>query len=341
MKKTLNKPTKIIITILAVLIGLVLLALLAVRAYVMLPVASYYKASDKAFVIPGLSDDFVPQGFSYDAEKGYFLLSGYSSDDGASPVYIVDKESGKTVKEILLAKENGDAFTGHSGGIDFYGDNVYIAGGGKNCLYVFSYSEMLNAQKGESVKCKGEFSLKLSDEDYLDASFVTVSGDILTVGEFFLEPKYPTLDTHKITTAAGDNNTALALQFKLSEEAQFGIEKEPLRALSLREKVQGMCFDGGNIYLSTSYSIPHSVIYEYSEESLVGEGDIDILGYSVPCYSLDSTSLIKEYKIPPMSEELVMIDGEMYVMCESACNKYIFGKFASAKWCYKTNLSEM
>ncbi len=102
-----------------------------------------------------------------------------------------------------------------------------------------------------------------------------------------------------------------------------------------------MCFDGGNIYLSTSYSIPHSFIYECKEELLTGEGDINILGYTVPCYSLDSTSLTGEYKIQSMSDELVMIDGEMYVMCESACNKYIFGKFASAKWCYKTRLNEM
>ncbi len=50
----MNKPAKIIITVLAVIIGLALLALGAVRAYVMLPVMSYYKASEKAFEIPGL-----------------------------------------------------------------------------------------------------------------------------------------------------------------------------------------------------------------------------------------------------------------------------------------------
>ena len=33
-------------------------------------------------------------------------------------------------------------------------------------------------------------------------------------------------------------------------------------------------------------------------------------------------------------------DGKLYTMCESATNKYIFGKFTSAKYCYATDLSK-
>jgi hypothetical protein len=65
------------------------------------------------------------------------------------------------------------------------------------------------------------------------------------------------------------------------------------------------------------------------------------LGKDVPVYALDSASLVKDSKIAPMSEEIVIIDNQLYVMCESASTKYIFGNFLGAKWCYKTDLSKM
>jgi hypothetical protein len=66
-----------------------------------------------------------------------------------------------------------------------------------------------------------------------------------------------------------------------------------------------------------------------------------IAGHSIPVYAFDSTSLVKTYKAPPMAEEAVFVNGKLLVMSESACNKYILGKFASAKWCYATDLEKM
>lgn len=336
-KKALLIAGIVVLSLLA-LVGLVLLGL---RAYMMLPINDYYKASEKAFKIPGLNEDFVPQGFCYDAERGLFLASGYSAAHEASPVYIINKENGEQVGRVLLAKEDGTAFTGHSGGIAIYNDYVYIAGGSGQCLYIFSYSELLAAQDGASIRCKGKFSVKISESDYLDVSFVTVDRDRIVVGEFYYEPAYPTLDSHKITTAAGDKNNALAVEFALSPDAEFGIDSRPLRAYSIREKVQGMCFDNGKVYLSTSWGLGFSYIYEYEESKLTDEGTIRVLDHELPLLSMDSASLVGEYKIAPMSEELVMLDGEMYIMCESASSKYIFGKFTSSKWCYKTDFAKM
>ena len=53
---------------------------------------------------------------------------------------------------------------------------------------------------------------------------------------------------------------------------------------------------------------------------------------------LDSSVLKTDLKIAPMSEEIEIVDGKLYVMCESASNKYIFGKFTGGKWCYATDL---
>ena len=69
------------------------------------------------------------------------------------------------------------------------------------------------------------------------------------------------------------------------------------------------------------------------------EGEITVLGQTVPRYVLDSSVLRKDIKLAPMSEEIVVVDGKLYTMCESATNKYIFGKFTSAKYCYATDLA--
>lgn len=340
-KTPMKKGLKVLITIVAVLVGLIAVILLGFRAYMMLPVMSYYNASEKAFLIPGLDENFVPQGFFYDEENSRFLVSGYSSEKDPSPVYILDAQSGEIIGKVALHKTNGDKFTGHSGGIARYGDHVYIAGGSGKCLYVYSYSEMLAAEHGGAVTCKGKFSVKASDDDYLGSSFVTVHGNRLIVGEFRSEPDYPYPASHAVTTSAGDVHGGLALEFILAPEAKYGIIPTPVKAYSICDKVQGMYFDGGKVYLSTSLGLSHSYIYVHDEASMTNESTIDIIGHTVPLYALDSASLETTYKAPPMAEEVVIKDGKLYIMCESASSKYIFGKLINGKWCYRTDLSEM
>ena len=60
----------------------------------------------------------------------------------------------------------------------------------------------------------------------------------------------------------------------------------------------------------------------------------------VPLYVLDGSTLKGDIKLAPMAEEIVIENGKLYTMCESATNKYIFGKFTSAKYCYATDLSK-
>ena len=340
-KTPLQKAGKILLISLLILLGLVVIVLLGFRAYMQLPVLSYYSAFEKAFEIPGLDEDFVPQGFCYDETKELFLISGYSAEKNASPVYIVDKKSGDVIGKVLLHKENGSKFTGHAGGIAQYEDNIYIAGSSANCLYIYSYSEMLEAEYGAVLTCRGKFSLALSQEEFVTASFVTAENGRLVVGEFRFEPDYSYPDSHKVTTSAGDSHGGLMLEFALSSDAEYGIDPTPVKAYTIRDKVQGVCFSDGMIYASTSYGLAHSYIYAYNEAELAVEGSIELIGHSLPLYAIDSASLAATYKIPPMSEELVMVDGKLHVMCESASSKYIFGKLIDGKWCYSTNLDEM
>ena len=336
-----KKLIKIALIVLGSLAVLVALAVVGAIAYFRIPVADYYAASEKMFVIPDIRNDYVPQGMHYCADEQVLLLSGYTVSGKPSPVYVTDT-AGNVKAKVTLQKTDGTAFTEHGGGIARYGDFVYVAGDDAR-LHIFSFAEIMAADFGAAVRAKGEFSLRASNDDYLIPAFVTVYKNTLVVGEFYREKEYPTPESHHMTTAAGDKHHALALRFTLCESAEYGIVPNPTLAYSLPAQVQGMTFseDGERVYLSTSWGLSFSHILEYDMTKLQKEGEITVLGKSVPLYAMDSVSLIKDHRIAPMSEEMVMIDGKLYVLCESASDKYIFGRLIGGKWCYATDLEKM
>jgi hypothetical protein len=133
---------------------------------------------------------------------------------------------------------------------------------------------------------------------------------------------------HRLTTPAGDSNTALMTVFDIDDSAEFYINPTPTAAYSLTGLVQGMTFTENRIVLSTSYGLASSHLYFY-DTSKITEGQFTVNNTTVPLYYLDSASLVETVTAPPMSEEIVYKDGYIYIMTESASNKYIFGKLMS------------
>ena len=337
-KKKLKPWAKLLIVV-ACVIAFLGVILLGAIGYFRLSVSDYYKNSEKAFVIPGLSDGYVPQGFCYDENSNWFLATGYMTDNSASPIYVIDKESGKTVKSVRLKKKDGSAYTGHAGGIAVWGNYVYVAVGGEHCVYVFDYSD-LKADGAKNIESIGVFKTETDDGAYIKPAFVEVNGNNIVIGEFYRDPQYKTHTSHKITTHNGNKNTALAVEFELDTSFDFGINPTPKKAYSMIEQVQGLTFDeSGRIYLSTSWGLSFSHIFVY-DETLASCENKFVLKHNTPVYHLDGASLIKDIKLAPMSEEMVILGKKLYVMCESASNKYIFGKFTGGKWCYATDLTK-
>ncbi len=336
--KRRNSIPLVIIRILCCIIAFVLLLLLGVRLWFRLPVTDYYRNSESSFIIPGLSDGMTHQGLAYDEETDEFLITAYRTDGKSSELSIVDRKTGEEVKRLSLQNEDNTPFTSHVGGISLFNEYIYIADG--KGVAIFSRDAVAKAENGESVAAIGTFSTE-TENDSLGVAFVHVDGNSLFVGEFYREQNYPTPPSHKIKTKAGNDNTALILEYSLDEKADFAIGTSPsvVRAYSVTGLVQGMCLDNeGRFYLSTSYGTAFSHIYVYDKPT--DEGEITVLNDNVPLLSLDSASLIKDIKLPPMSEEIVIVDGKLYTMCESATDKYIFGKFTSAEYCYATDISK-
>ena len=292
----------------------ILAVLLLLQVGVTVKYWNYFSNSDRLYVAPGLNDNYVPQGYDYLPDHNVYLMCGYMSDDTASRVYVQD-EKGKSYFTSLFYAD-GTPYLKHAGGICANGDYVYIAG--DTGVDVFLLEDVLS---GNAARLQGVIEMGH------DTAYCSFYNGYLLVGNFYYGGHYETPESHRITTPAGDRNTALITLFKADEAGEFGIDPTPVAAISTGEKVQGMCFtEDGEIVLSTSWSIGNSHLLYYTVDTERVDA-ITIGGEDVPLIYLDSANLVHDAVLPPMAEELVCRNGRVEVMNESACNKYIFGKF--------------
>lgn len=292
----------------------VVLILLLLRLGVTVWYFDYFNQTESEFLIPGLNDNWVPQGFDYLEESDTYLFCGYMSDDTASRVYIRSGAGDESYVNLIYT--DGTPYVKHAGGICHNGEFVYIAG--DDGVDVFSLDDILD---GGDAKKLGKIELGH------DMAYCSFYNGYLLAGNFYYPETYETPAHHRITTPAGDANTALITVFKADETAQFGIDPIPVAAISTPGKVQGICFTSDEqIVLSTSYSLASSHLY-YHRIDTTRTGEVTACGTTVPLIYLDSATLTDTVTLPPMSEELVCRDGRVYILCESACNKYFYGKF--------------
>lgn len=272
----------------------------------------YFGNARASFFIPGLMDNYVPQGFDWDEETDTYLMCGYMSDGSASRVYA--RFADGSVRYTSLYFADGSVYDKHAGGICHNGDYVYLAG--DDGVDVFSLQQIL---LGEDAVMLGTIPTGH------DMAFCSFRDGYLFAGNFYYPDHYETPAHHRIKTPAGDLNTSLITVFRADNSAEFGIDPNAVAAISAPDKVQGMCFAEDKIVLSISWSLTDSNLLFYEADN-ARVGTVNVLSGQVPLYYLDSENLVHTAVLPPMAEELVWRDGRVEVMCESACNKYIYGK---------------
>ncbi|MPM21521.1 hypothetical protein SDC9_67965 [bioreactor metagenome] len=320
----MKRALKIILRIAGAVLALFLLAVIGLNLYFRVNYREFYALSEKEFKIPGLSRGFTPQGLAL-CDDGTFLTCGYMKDGSASRIYLV---GGKEVY-VKLAKADGTAYNNHAGGLEAYGGWLYLTD--EDAVGVYKLDDVLNASAGDTVSPVASFDVGLH------SSFVYVVDDKMYVGEFYREENYKTEQSHHMTTGTGEAHYALMAVFPLSKDAKYGFaSKTPQRVYSITGLAQGVCVTpSGRICLSTSYGTPDSHLYIYEDPAkYTPDGTFEILGAKAPLYYLDGSHLQETVSLFPMSEELVCAGGRIYIMCESASNKYVFGKFTGNSYVY-------
>ena len=337
---------KHVLIALAIILGILLVAVLGFKLYDYIGAAEFYNNSEVVFKTPGVNNsNFVPQGMTYDAEAEKFYFTGYMGDpiignlgdDIAARVYFCDKD-GNNLGFARLYFEDGKPYDDHTGGIEVYGGYVYITGEDSHGLDVFRLEDVL---KGEAVMLGTVETFNSPAHVY---RFEYKGNNYILAGSYHKdETVYLTPKQEKINIPGTDSmkNTSVMTVFKLDENAKWGINPNPIAIISAREMVQGICITENQIVISTSWGLSTSKLYFYDLADIVcidenynfkDESEKQCFGgfdFEVPCYVIDSHDPEKVVVAPPMSEELVYLDGRIIVFCESACNKYLFGKLTT------------
>lgn len=317
---------------LGAIVALVLAILIAIHALTPVVFNGFYFNADAEYVTPGIYDGLVPQGYAYEEENKLYLQCGYMADgESASRIYVTDAEDVDDTFYVELYTADGKPYTGHTGGITSALGFVWLANDGDgddNCVWVMSLSELLSAKNG------GKITLKTSFKPESRSAFCFADGNYLWVGEFHDAEKYPTKDTHKFEVAGG-TNSALVCAYKLDDASKYGIAYQqvseayvftPELCLSVTDQVQGFTKTPDGFALSSSYGVSPSHLRFYSDVTKdAPDAALSVNGEDVPVYFLDAGALTKDVQAAPMSEEIFVKDGKLYVLFESACKKYIFG----------------
>ncbi len=307
----MKKIGKILLIALISVVSLLLVVWLGLWIARAIAYNDYISHKETVSKIPALGDGFVPQGLAY-AEDDVYLHSGYNGDAIAIHLTV-----GKEEKEIIPVDKSGNVWEGHGGGITRAGKYVYVATDGQ--LIIFEYDALLGAQDGDCVANVGTFKVDTA------ASFCFTDGNRIYVGEFYRPVVYETDPAQHYTTPAGDENKAIVSCYALLEDGSIA-DKYPLYSISIRSQVQGFAVKDNVFILSSSWGVNSSKLDFYRGLGTAG-ATISISGMEVPLYYLDSSNHIKTVNMPAFSEGIDIVENRVIISFESACNKYIIGKF--------------
>lgn len=316
VKKKLPLWSKITIWVLGSIVGLFVLVWGGVNILKFAIYADYYGRMERLGSTPGLNDGFIPQGISANEEHDIYIMSGYVPN-APSQIFLTGGNANKDFKTKKFDLYQGDEpFKGHVGGIANENGTVYIACNSRLFLLDLDYlltTEDTKIDVGEGVKVN------------VKASFVFTNSEYLYVGEFHQFNSF--VSEHKYVTKQG-TQYAIVEKYRF-EDIDNNTGGKPVSVLSIRDEVQGFAInDSGDIYLSVSYSLKSSIYYKYPPTSIT-LSDEKFLG-DVPVYFLDG-----EYTTltgPIMAEDLDWSKGKLICYTESACNKYVIGKFFFADY---------
>ena len=314
--------------ILRIFIALVLLVLLVLGGFSLgerITFFSFYSNADRYDAIPGLWDGYVPQGYCAVEGKDFRLACGYMKDGEASRIYVMPKDGSKPTY-VEMKNADGSDNTSHTGGVAVMGDFVYVTG--KIGCDVFSLADITDGD--------GIATVRAEVKTINDPAYCYIHDGILYTGSFYRAGDYDTPAEHHITTPAGDSNTAIISVYSLDLITGLTYSEIPDMVISTTGAVQGMAFmDDNKLALSTSWGLSKSHIYVYDLEKVTFKaGGFEVDGKTLPISYLDSAALEADIVAPPMAEQIIYEDGVIYIMNESACMKYLFGKLTSGSHVY-------
>lgn len=273
------------------------------------------RARDTGIVIPGLKQNFVPQGIACWEERGWLLISGYYlplAGTGSAALLAVDGGTGKLVGEYTLIDGTGRELGGHFSGVAVTDNDVFITGG--YSLYRIPLREL------SRVGAKGALHVAQELPVGVSADACCYSGQVLWVCEYYQADKYPLKGEHVTLCADGTKQYAWMVGYTVTEQGL-----EPACVFSVPDKVQGVtALEDGRLFFSQSYGRrnPSRLALYRDPRGSEADGYVSLEGRAVPMWQLDSRNLLESMSAPPMAEGCCRAGEGAYLLFESAAYYY-------------------
>ncbi|MEF3306941.1 lamin tail domain-containing protein [Paenibacillus sp. GYB003] len=285
----------------------------------------FFGISEEGPVIPGLHQDYIPQGLAYYPAKHWMLISYYRKDGGPSLLSAVDMADGRMVKALLLYKTADIPYAEHAAGIAVSGRHGWIASG--RGVYQFKLEDLDRASHMDKLV----FSDNIRTETL--GGFLSISDRTLWVGEF-ARYDFATDRSHHMENRNRQKHSAWVAGYDLNADDTLDKSKIdpasgvviPDRILSVPDEIQGMAFSGDRIVLSKSYGLSNDsdlLVYRLGPNEEPHARTAKFGGQPVPIWFLDDVNLTHGVMAPPMSEGVFAHEGKLYVLFESGAADYL------------------
>ncbi len=276
-------------------------------------------------LIPGLTNELVPQGMAYRADKDQMFISNYSNTKKAGALTIINMNNGSLEKVLFLENADGTAHTGHLGGLAVSSDRLWISSGAG--IYGIEFTDIDKAQNGTAIR------LPELLETETKGSFSASSEGIVWVGEFTRKNgSYPASKMHQSIDREGIKHRAWLAGYLTEKitsgsftETNFNTKYQPDFILSIPDEIQGAVITEKKIFLSASYGRKNnSRLHVYTNPMNENPHQIIISpeGMKIPLWYLDGKNLLEIIIMPPMSEGLAFYKNDVAILFESAAEKY-------------------
>lgn len=335
-----GKAPKLVAGICLGLLVLLLVAFLGVNAFVRATYASFFQDAERTLPIPGTDQGFIVQDLDC-LEDGTWLFSGYAKDGSTSPVYALTPDG--ATKRLSLMRPDGTVYDGHGSGITSDTEHVFLTD--EEGILIFNVDAFADAHEDSFVHATARKALELAP------AFLNIEDNTMYLGNFYHPGAYESPDVHKMDTPGGDWNPAVMYAYPADAQVPYGYAEQASCVYSIPARIQGMCLSSaGQMVLSQSYGLASSHILVYDLSASLGQAfssapdapqtaTFDADGRPVPLYFLDALCLQEDITAPPMSEGIEWHDGRVFISCESASDKYLFGKLYGANAVYALNIN--
>ena len=257
---------------------------------------------DKSIVVPGLRQNFVPQGIAYWSDENLFIISGYflPAENGIKSALIgVNASSGKLDGVYMLADKFGKRIDGHFSGVAVTDKNLYLSH--NKYLLQVPLESLKKAESGSIVGIASRYEVGIRDGgcNYAD--------DVLWVCE------------HRRN--GGTNGFGRMIGYRVRDSGEL----MPYCLFLVPEKVQGITVtESGRLVFSISYGRKNpSTILVYEDPRETTPDGYELLGNAeVPVWELKEDCAAMKLTAPPMSEGCCTVGEKIYLIYESASYLY-------------------